>query len=126
MRGMDDETLTLTVGARAAVRAERSILASAGAAAAARPSGCPRGAMRRAGGHRGAGSRGEGWRRQKHLLDRTRTCGGRLGISLAGGAVPLAGDVADVYLKANLRNLRPLRKEPGGLYIEAADAADRR
>ena len=38
------------------------------------------------------------------------------------GVVPVAGDVADVYFKAHMRNLRLLQKELGEPYVETQDA----
>ena len=38
------------------------------------------------------------------------------------GAVPVAGDIADVYFKAHMRNLRLLQKELGEPYIDAHPA----
>jgi hypothetical protein len=44
---------------------------------------------------------------------------GNLLADAALGAVPLAGDLADVYFKAHMRNLRLLQKELGEPFIEA-------
>jgi hypothetical protein len=44
---------------------------------------------------------------------------GNLLADAAMGALPLAGDVADLYFRAHLRNLRLLQKELGEPYIDA-------
>jgi len=43
---------------------------------------------------------------------------GNLLIDFAAGAVPVAGDLFDVYFKAHMRNLKLLQKELGEPYIE--------
>jgi hypothetical protein len=43
---------------------------------------------------------------------------GNLVVDFAVGAVPLVGDLFDVYFKAHLRNLRLLQKELGEPYID--------
>ena len=43
---------------------------------------------------------------------------GNLAIDAALGVVPVAGDLADVWFKAHLRNLRLLQKELGEPYID--------
>jgi hypothetical protein len=52
---------------------------------------------------------------------------GNLLTDVAIGAVPLVGDVADVYFKAHLRNLKLLQKELGEPFVDApaADGAPR-
>ena len=47
---------------------------------------------------------------------------GNLVADMLLGAVPVAVDIADVYFKAHLRNLRLLRKELGEPYIDAKPA----
>jgi hypothetical protein len=44
---------------------------------------------------------------------------GNLLADAALGALPLAGDVADLYFRAHLRNLRLLQRELGEPYIDA-------
>jgi len=51
---------------------------------------------------------------------------GNLLADAALGAVPVAGDIADVYFKAHLRNLRLLQKELGEPFIDAPAWARRR
>jgi hypothetical protein len=51
---------------------------------------------------------------------------GNLLADAALGAVPLAGDIADVYFRAHLRNLKLLQKELGEPYLDVADARRRR
>ena len=43
---------------------------------------------------------------------------GNLALDAALGVVPVAGDLADVWFKAHLRNLRLLQKELGEPYID--------
>jgi len=43
---------------------------------------------------------------------------GNLLVDFAAGAVPLVGDVFDVYFKAHVRNLKLLQKELGEPYID--------
>lgn len=43
---------------------------------------------------------------------------GNLLIDAAAGSVPLAGDLFDIYFKANVRNLRLLQKELGEPYVD--------
>jgi hypothetical protein len=45
---------------------------------------------------------------------------GNLLIDAAVGAVPVAGDLFDVYFKAHLRNLKLLQKELGEPYLEGS------
>ena len=49
---------------------------------------------------------------------------GNLVLDAALGVVPIAGDVADIYFKAHLRNLRLLQKELGEPYIDVDASAD--
>lgn len=51
---------------------------------------------------------------------------GNLLADAALGAVPLAGDIADVYFRAHLRNLKLLQKELGEPYLDVADTPRRR
>jgi hypothetical protein len=52
---------------------------------------------------------------------------GNLLFDAALGVVPVAGDVADIYFKAHLRNLRLLQKEIGEPYVDVgATTAPRR
>jgi len=51
---------------------------------------------------------------------------GNLLADAALGAVPLAGDIADVYFRAHLRNLKLLQKELGEPYVDVADVPRRR
>lgn len=44
---------------------------------------------------------------------------GNLLADAAFGAVPLAGDLADVYFRANLRNLKLLQQKLGEPYVDA-------
>ena len=46
---------------------------------------------------------------------------GNLLVDAAVGAVPVAGDLADVYFKAHRRNLKLLQKAIGEPYIEAVE-----
>jgi hypothetical protein len=46
---------------------------------------------------------------------------GNLLFDAAVGAVPIAGDLADVYFKAHRRNLKLLQRTLGEPYIEVAD-----
>jgi hypothetical protein len=46
---------------------------------------------------------------------------GNLLADAALGAVPLAGDLADVYFKAHRRNMKLLQKSIGEPYIDAVD-----
>ena len=43
-------------------------------------------------------------------------------VDAAFGAVPLAGDVFDIYFRAHRRNLKLLQQHLGEPYLEAADA----
>jgi hypothetical protein len=45
---------------------------------------------------------------------------GNLLVDFAAGAVPLVGDLFDVYFKAHVRNLKLLQKELGEPYIEGS------
>ncbi len=45
---------------------------------------------------------------------------GNLLIDTAVGAVPVAGDLFDVYFKAHTRNLKLLQKELGEPFLDAA------
>jgi hypothetical protein len=47
---------------------------------------------------------------------------GNLLTDAAIGAVPLVGDVADVYFKAHMRNLKLLQKELGEPFVDAPAA----
>ena len=49
---------------------------------------------------------------------------GNLLINTAVGAVPVAGDLFDVYFKAHTRNLKLLQKELGEPFLDGSDAAD--
>lgn len=49
---------------------------------------------------------------------------GNLLIDTAVGAVPVAGDLFDVYFKAHTRNLKLLQKELGEPFLDGIDAAD--
>ena len=52
---------------------------------------------------------------------------GNLLVDTALGVVPIAGDVADIYFKAHLRNLRLLQKELGDPYSDVdPSTAERR
>ena len=42
----------------------------------------------------------------------------RVGLDALLGVVPVAGDIADVYFKAHMRNLRLLQKELGEPYLD--------
>lgn len=46
---------------------------------------------------------------------------GNLVVDVAVGAVPIAGDIADVYFKAHRRNLKLLQAALGEPYIEVAE-----
>jgi hypothetical protein len=46
---------------------------------------------------------------------------GNLVVDVAVGAVPIAGDIADVYFKAHRRNLKLLQSAIGEPYIEVAE-----
>jgi hypothetical protein len=43
-------------------------------------------------------------------------------VDAAFGAVPLAGDVFDIYFRAHRRNLKLLQQHLGEPYLDAADA----
>ena len=51
---------------------------------------------------------------------------GNLVVDAALGVVPVAGDVADIYFKAHLRNLRLLQKELGEPYIDVDASTEHR
>ena len=46
---------------------------------------------------------------------------GNLVVDAAVGAVPLAGDVFDIYFRAHRRNLKLLQQHLGEPYVDAAD-----
>ena len=46
---------------------------------------------------------------------------GNLVVDAAAGAVPLAGDVFDIYFRAHRRNLKLLQQHLGEPYLDAAD-----
>ena len=46
---------------------------------------------------------------------------GNLLLDAAVGAVPVAGDLADVYFKAHRRNLKLLQKSLGEPYVDVVD-----
>ncbi len=47
---------------------------------------------------------------------------GNLVVDAAAGAVPLAGDVFDIYFRAHRRNLKLLQQHLGEPYLDARDA----
>ena len=52
---------------------------------------------------------------------------GNLALDALLGVVPVAGDIADVYFKAHMRNLRLLQRELGEPYLDLeAEPARRR
>ena len=51
---------------------------------------------------------------------------GNLLVDAGLSVVPIAGDVADIYFKAHLRNLRLLQKELGEPYIDVDASTDLR